>query len=161
MLNQFLFLCKSVGVINSEALAIFARLLFVFYLKSGWILIRSSSLLSLLMREVLHLSFSSWVSMYLQFAIGYWLLIEWLYKKQYQLMSIQFIYQGPFWLSYRIGFPRFPSWMWPLKEVGFITIVNEIQSENHVIPYFCCFKYFCCLPVPVLRRLGFLTSLYT
>ena len=44
--------------------------------------------------------------------------------------------------------------MWPLREVGFITIVNEIQSENHVI------SYFYCLPVPVLRRLGFLTSLY-
>ena len=150
MLSQFLFLCKSVGVINSEALVIFARLLFVFYLKWSWILIRSSSLLSLLMREVHHLSFSSWVSMYLQFAIGYWLLAigYWLsscignstgidahWSIFMHLMNIQFIYQGPFWLSYRIGFPCFPSWMWPLKEVGFITIVNEIQSENHVIPY--------------------------
>ena len=100
-------------------------------------------LLSLLMREVLHLSFSSWVSMYLQFAIGYWLSscignctgIDDHWSIFMHLMNIQFIYQGPFWLSYRIGFPCFPSWMWPLKEVGFITIVNEIQSENHVIPY--------------------------
>ena len=104
MLNQFLFLCKSVGVINSEALVIFARLLFVFYLKWGWILIRSSSLLSLLMSEVLHLSFSSWVSMYLQFAIGYWLLIEWLYKKQYQhWCSLEHFYAS---YEYTIHLPR-------------------------------------------------------